>query len=146
MKIINPYKGIDFKNALKVNSITHEHIYSEEQWKSAYERGIRHFGALHYSPACPRFPASNYAYKLQNGTPVLNTYKDFKDIANADYTIVDTELKGSVDSFTSNGKQKVESKQDMKDRGMNSPDEADCVLLVCLPVKFKKGGGKTDGK
>ena len=59
---------------------------------------------MHYSPACPRFPASNYAYKLQNGTPVLNTYKDFKDIANADYTIVDTELKGSVDSFTSNGK------------------------------------------
>lgn len=49
-------------------------------------------------------------------------------------------------SFTSNGKQKVESKQDMKDRGMNSPDEADCVLLVCLPVKFKKGGGKSDGK
>lgn len=104
MKIFNPYEGIDFKNALKVNSITHEHIYTEATWKSAYERGIRHFGALHYSPACPRFPASNYAYKLQNGTPVLNTYKDFRDIANADYTIVDTELKGSVDSFTSNGK------------------------------------------
>lgn len=44
--------------------------------------------------------------------------------------------------FTSNGKQKVESKKEMKDRGLRSPDEADCILLVCLPVKLKKKGGK----
>ena len=37
--------------------------------------------------------------------------------------------------FESNGKQKVESKQDMKDRGLSSPDEGDCILLVCLPMK-----------
>lgn len=42
--------------------------------------------------------------------------------------------------FTSNAKQKVESKEDMKKRGLSSPDEADCVLLVCLPVTSKKGG------
>lgn len=44
--------------------------------------------------------------------------------------------------FNSNAKQKVESKQEMKDRGLPSPDEADCILLVCLPVvyKNKKGG------
>lgn len=42
--------------------------------------------------------------------------------------------------FNSNAKQKVESKQEMKDRGLDSPDEADCVLLVCLPVRYKKGG------
>lgn len=44
--------------------------------------------------------------------------------------------------FVSNGKQKVESKQDMKDRGLSSPDEGDCVLLVCLPMNYKKKGGK----
>lgn len=50
-------------------------------------------------------------------------------------------------SFTSNSKQKVESKKDMKDRGLHSPDEADCVLLICLPVNLKKKGGKqSDGK
>lgn len=42
--------------------------------------------------------------------------------------------------FISNAKQKVESKQEMKDRGLASPDEADCVLLVCLPVRYRKGG------
>ena len=48
--------------------------------------------------------------------------------------------------FTSNGKQKVESKKEMKERGLPSPDEADCILLVCLPVKIKKGGSKPNGK
>lgn len=37
--------------------------------------------------------------------------------------------------ITENGKIRVESKKAMKDRGIQSPDEADCVLLVCLPVK-----------
>lgn len=40
-------------------------------------------------------------------------------------------------AFTSNAKQRVESKEEMKKRGLSSPDEADCVLLVCLPVKEK---------
>lgn len=44
--------------------------------------------------------------------------------------------------FTSNGKQKVESKEEMKKRGLASPDEADCILLVCLPVNYKKKGAK----
>lgn len=39
--------------------------------------------------------------------------------------------------FMSNGKTKVESKKEMKERGLSSPDEADCILLVCLPVKLK---------
>ena len=42
--------------------------------------------------------------------------------------------------FESNTKQKVESKKEMKERGLSSPDEADCILLVCLPVNLKKGG------
>lgn len=38
--------------------------------------------------------------------------------------------------LTDRGKVRVESKADMKDRGLASPDEADSVLLVCLPVKL----------
>lgn len=39
---------------------------------------------------------------------------------------------------TDNTKIKVESKDDMKKRGLTSPDEADCILLLCLPVTIKK--------
>lgn len=38
-------------------------------------------------------------------------------------------------------KQKVESKKEMKERGIPSPDEADCILLTCLPVKKPKKKG-----
>lgn len=32
---------------------------------------------------------------------------------------------------------KVESKKEMKERGLSSPDEADCMLLTCFPTKRK---------
>ncbi len=35
-------------------------------------------------------------------------------------------------------KTKVESKKEMKDRGLTSPDEADCMLLTCFPTKRKE--------
>lgn len=41
--------------------------------------------------------------------------------------------------MTTNSKIKIESKDDMKARDLSSPDEADCILLLCLPVKRKKG-------
>lgn len=41
--------------------------------------------------------------------------------------------------FTSKSKIKVESKDKMKERIGHSPDEADSILLVCMPVKTKKG-------
>ena len=41
-------------------------------------------------------------------------------------------------SFVTNGKIKVESKKDMKARGISSPDVADSVLLACLPRKNKR--------
>lgn len=44
-------------------------------------------------------------------------------------------------NFVSGAKQKVESKKEMKERGLPSPDEADCILLVCLPIRLKKKGG-----
>lgn len=40
--------------------------------------------------------------------------------------------------YVGNGKQKVESKKEMKKRGLASPDEADSVLLACMPVTFRK--------
>lgn len=40
--------------------------------------------------------------------------------------------------ITENGKIRTESKKVMKERGLPSPDEADCVLLICLPVKRPK--------
>ncbi len=40
-------------------------------------------------------------------------------------------------TMTDNTKIKIESKDDMKDRGLPSPDEADCVLLLCVPVSIK---------
>ncbi|MCM1231966.1 MAG: terminase B [Ruminococcus flavefaciens] len=50
-------------------------------------------------------------------------------------------------SLTDQSKIRVESKEAMKKRGLPSPDEADCVLLLCLPVKpsKRKKGGKQNG-
>lgn len=40
--------------------------------------------------------------------------------------------------FTDQGKIKVESKKEMKKRNLPSPDEADCVLLCCLPINRRE--------
>ena len=56
------------------------------------------------------------------------------------------QLSGRKYSLTDTSKIKVESKDAMKKRGRPSPDEADCVLLLCLPVKPpKKKGVRTSG-
>ena len=41
--------------------------------------------------------------------------------------------------LTDNGKMRVESKKAMKERGLSSPDEADSVLLACLPISRPRG-------
>ncbi|MDO4301655.1 MAG: DEAD/DEAH box helicase family protein [Clostridia bacterium] len=40
--------------------------------------------------------------------------------------------------FVTGGKQKVESKKEMKSRGLPSPDIADSIALCCWPVKIRK--------
>jgi len=40
-------------------------------------------------------------------------------------------------NLTDTSKIQIESKEAMKKRGLPSPDEADCLLLLCLPVKLK---------
>lgn len=51
------------------------------------------------------------------------------------------QLSGRKYFLTEVGKIKVESKEAMKKRGLPSPDEADCILLLCLPVKPPKRKG-----
>lgn len=53
------------------------------------------------------------------------------------------QLSGRKYHLTENAKIKVESKDDMKKRELPSPDEADCVLLLCVPVKQPKRKGET---
>lgn len=56
------------------------------------------------------------------------------------------QLSGRRYGLTEASKIKIESKQEVKKRGQPSPDEADCVLLLCLPVKPpKRKGAKRNG-
>lgn len=48
------------------------------------------------------------------------------------------QLSGRKYFMTDKSKIRVESKDAIKSRGGHSPDEADCILLCCLPVKPKK--------
>ncbi len=54
----------------------------------------------------------------------------------------DNELIGQLStrrySLTDNSKIRIEGKEAMKKRGQHSPDEADCICLVCLPVNLGK--------
>lgn len=53
------------------------------------------------------------------------------------------QLSGRKYELTDASKIRIESKDAVKKRGQPSPDEADCVLLLCLPVKPpKKRGAK----
>ena len=45
------------------------------------------------------------------------------------------QLSGRKYELTEASKIRIESKDAVKKRGLPSPDEADCVLLLCLPVK-----------
>lgn len=56
------------------------------------------------------------------------------------------QLSGRKYALTEASKIKIESKKEVKKRGQPSPDEADCVLLLCLPVKPpKKRGARKNG-
>lgn len=57
MRIINPYENIDWENVLLVKGISHEHIYSKSQLKNAWDRGIRWFACVNYSPAVAAAPS-----------------------------------------------------------------------------------------
>ena len=48
------------------------------------------------------------------------------------------QLTGRKYTLTDASRIRIESKEAVKKRGQPSPDEADCVLLLCLPVKLPK--------
>lgn len=48
------------------------------------------------------------------------------------------QLSGRKYALTDQSKIRIESKEAVKKRGQPSPDEADCVLLLCLPIKPPK--------
>lgn len=84
MRVINPYEGIDFSTAKRVNSVSHEHILTDVQFKRAYDRGIRHFALVHYGPAVPRYPFSNFYYRSEG---VAWPYLDFVDATHEDQSL-----------------------------------------------------------
>ena len=78
---------------------------------------------------------------------LLNPYdedgneKDIELILPDDDDLV-AQLSGRKYTLTDRSKIRIESKDAVKKRGQPSPDEADCILLMCLPVtlpKKKKG-------
>lgn len=46
--------------------------------------------------------------------------------------------------YESKGKIKLESKKEMKKRGLKSPDRADCLFLLCLPITVKANATKRE--
>lgn len=55
-----------------------------------------------------------------------------------DDTALVAQLSGRRYTLTDTSKIKIESKESYKKRGQPSPDEADCLCLLCLPVKPSK--------
>lgn len=77
MRVVNPYSGIDFANAVMVKGISHEHIFSTAQLKKAYDRGIRYFACVNYQPAVPAAPSLDGwsgTYKIWNFFDVSDAY------------------------------------------------------------------------
>ncbi len=90
-----------------------------------------------------KFYDDSTTYMMANLKKLLQPYdeegkpKDVEIILPDDDALV-AQLSGRKYGMTENGKIRVESKKVMKDRGVQSPDEADCVLLICMPVKRPK--------
>ena len=97
-----------------------------------------------------RFYDDSTTYMMANLKKLLQPHddegnpKDVEIILPDDDALV-AQLSGRKYSMTENGKIRVESKKVMKARGVQSPDEADCVLLICMPVKRPKLKKKKEG-
>ena len=77
MRIVNPYSGIDFAQAKRVNGISHEHIFATPALKNAYDRGIRWFACVNYQPAvsaAPSLAGWSATYKRWNYYDVSATH------------------------------------------------------------------------
>lgn len=63
---------------------------------------------------------------------------EVKELKLPDDSILVGEFSARKYYFQSNGKIRLESKDELKKRGLNSPDRADAVSLACMPVHVKK--------
>lgn len=64
MKIIiirNPYSGVDWESTPRIKAVSHEHISNATQLAKMYDRGIRFFASVSYSPATPEYPYSGFS-------------------------------------------------------------------------------------
>lgn len=80
----NPYEGIDWASVVRVNAITHEHIFDRNKLQKAYNRGIRWFACINYQPAVPSYPLSSWN----------RTYPDYT--STEDSTLTDYVYSGSI--------------------------------------------------
>lgn len=88
MKIINPYAGVNFATDKRIRSVSHEHIYQREQAERCYNRGIRVFANVNYTPAVP---SVNRTQKMSAWDMV---YKDWADV----YTDAELLAAGVIDA------------------------------------------------
>ena len=94
-------------------------------------------------PIKHRYYHDTTTYMLGTIRELITPYDDMGNEKAPDIILPDdVDLIGELScrkySFTAKGKQKVESKEEMKKRGFDSPDITDCICLVCLPVNFGK--------
>lgn len=98
-------------------------------------------------PIHHKYYADSTTYMMGCLRDMISTYDEEGNAKKCDVILPnDDDLVGELSvrkyGFTSNGKQQVESKKAMKERGLHSPDEGDCILLLCLPVIRKRGEKK----
>lgn len=64
---VNPYKGIDFENAMHVKSMSHFHVYNQDQFDLAVNQGYKHIASSHYLPSAPMYPLSDFYSNIPDG-------------------------------------------------------------------------------
>lgn len=94
-------------------------------------------------PIKHKYYADSTTYMMAVVKSLLSTDEDSENYRKPELIIPnDSDLIAQLScrKYTVNEKSKivVESKKNMKARGLPSPDEADCLLLLCLPVKMSQ--------
>lgn len=84
----NPYSGIDWSSVRRVNAISHEHIFRQDQLQNAYDRGIRFFACVNYRPSMPSYPLADWDL----------LYRDYTSLE--DLTIEEKEYSGAIPTIS----------------------------------------------
>ena len=84
-RIENPYHGIN--NALRIKSISHEHITTQARLEKCLNRGIEVLCAVNYQPSVPSMPINGWSA----------TYRDYRSLT--DLTIVSRTFSNGFEDF-----------------------------------------------